>query len=127
MLLHRCTKKELIDLFEDLQKENEDLLIEVENANSDKHLDAARRRVQTMEGLFNRSQQQLKVVTSVLDGTQFLLNEERRDSEILLKIQEHLIMLLDGKVWICPTCAKVAKGTSGPHLVMCAECSSPST
>jgi rubrerythrin len=51
-----------------------------------------------------------------------LLDISRCEGTILLRIQQQLIDMLGGKVWICPSCGKVAPGKEGPHVILCSDC-----
>jgi rubrerythrin len=51
-----------------------------------------------------------------------LLNTARKENEIFLRIQQQLIAMLGNKVWICPSCGRVADGKEGPHFTLCADC-----
>jgi len=115
----RNTKKELIDIINKLLMERADML---NRSSSDTAGKVALRRIKTLEFLYNKVQVQFVASTEIIENTKLLLDEERKDSQVLLKIQEQLITLLGGKVWICPSCGKVASGDGGPHLVMCADC-----
>ena len=115
----RKTKSELIDLINNLVRERGELLNKMAGDAPSK---VSLRRIKTLEFLYNRSQVQLGASMEIFENTKLLLDEERKDSQVLLKIQEQLITLLGGRVWICPSCGKVASDEGGPHLVMCADC-----
>jgi rubrerythrin len=114
------TKKELIDIIYGYAAERIDLIQRIESEN--RPLRVLERRLKTVEYLFDRSQSQLKSSLEVSDNINKLLDAERFDAEILLKIQDQLITMLGGCVWICPSCGKVAAGKDGPHLIMCTDC-----
>ena len=79
-------------------------------------------RIHTVEMLNGKSHRHFNSATAMADNCKELLDEERRDSQILLKIQDQLITMLQGKVWLCPSCGQVSPGTDGPQLVICHNC-----
>ena len=107
------TKKQLID---DIAVLNSDC------ANVRKKYEYIQKSLKTVEMLYNTSQLLLKASTEVSNNLMILLTQECKDSEVLLKIQSQLIVMIDGRVWICPKCGKVAKAAQGPNLVMCSDC-----